>query len=97
METPKLPIPSDRLQDSITIFAAHLKQGRLKEADAPEWAMMAAALECGFALLEKEGKLHLMFDTSNPFDLALLAWCVEAQLRQKRKEQEAQASNPSLN
>ena len=97
MENPKSRIPSDRFQDALNIFEAHLKNGSLKDENAPEWAMMAAALQRGFEVLEKDGKLHLMFDTSNSFDLAILAWCVEARLRQERKVPRASIPNPSLN
>ena len=95
MEIPKLPIPSDRFQNALTIFEEHLKKAKYQDVNPPQWAMMSAALEFGFRVLEKECKLDTMFDTSNPFDLAMLAWCVEAQLRQKRKE--SQTPNPSLN
>jgi hypothetical protein len=99
MKTPESPIPSDRFQDSLKVFEDVLKKGKFKDEQPPEWALMAAALESGFQILEKEGKLPLMFDTTNPFDLALLAWCVEARNRENRKREEAlaQAPDPSRN
>ena len=97
MTSPQLPNPSDRFKSALQIFVDEFEAKPLKDKDLPQWACMAVALANAFQAFEAVGKLELMFDTSNPFDLALLAWCAEARARQRRKTAMPSTADPSRN
>ena len=75
MDIQKPTLPSERLQAVLSLFENNLKNGVMKDKSLPEWYLMASALMAAFE----------MFDTSNPFDLAMLTLCVETTVREKRK------------
>jgi len=85
MDIQKPTLPSERLQAVLSLFEKSLREGVLKDKSLPEWYYMASALMAAFEVFDKSGKTDLMFDTSNPFDMAMLTWCVETTVREKRK------------
>ena len=94
MEKAEPTMPSQKLQTVLELFEANLKEGRFKDADLPEFYVMATALMDAHASFAKAGKVPVMFDSSNPFDLAMLVWCVEAEVREKRKKEAKLATAP---
>ncbi len=79
-------LPSKRLQLAVAVFEEDFRQKAPKDQPFPEWSIMASALYSAFNVFDKAEKLGFMFDTSNPFDRAMLVWCVEVDRREKEKK-----------
>ncbi len=97
MATQKPTLPSPRLKAVLRLFETQLKEGALKDKAVPEWYVMVSALVAAFEVFDHPGKLELMFDLSNSFYQAMLVWCVEASLRERRKTAVTSAPDPSQN
>ena len=90
-------LPSEQLQKVLSIVETDLRDGILKDKSLPEWYVMATALVTAYDAFSEAGKLGLMFDATNSFDVAMLVWCAESSLREKRKNALASVPDPSHN
>ena len=80
-----LPRPSTQFQQFLAAFQKSLRSKVQKQL--PESLFMGAALTLAHKTLRKADDISAMFDADNPFDLAMLCWCTEAQLRTARRKQ----------
>ena len=91
------PWPSQGLQNILNTYETSLRKNALKDAEPPEWHIMAAALWLAYQTFEKSHELNVMFDVSNPFDLSLLTICVEAERPKKTAPITKAQSEPDPN
>jgi len=87
-------MPSKKLQTVLTLFETDLRQEKFKDAEIPEFYLMVTALMNAHSAFAKAGKVPVMFDCTNPFDMAMLVWCVEADVREKRKNEAKMETAP---
>ena len=97
MSNQKTTLPSEQLQSVLNLFEKHLKNGVLSDKSLPEWYVMATALVTAHAAFERSGQINVMFDATNSFDVAMLVWCTESSVREKRRTAVASVPDPSRN
>ena len=97
MSNQKPTLPSEQLQSVLNLFEKHLKNGVLSDKSLPEWYVMATALVTAHAAFERSGQINVMFDATNSFDVAMLVWCTESSVREKRRTAVASVPDPSRN
>ena len=97
MNNQKTTLPSEQLQSVLNLFEKHLKNGVLSDKSLPEWYVMATALVTAHAAFERSGQINVMFDATNSFDVAMLVWCTESSVREKRRTAVASVPDPSRN
>ena len=90
-------LPSEQLQSVLNLFEKHLKNGVLSDKSLPEWYVMATALVTAHAAFERSGQINVMFDATNSFDVAMLVWCTESSVREKRRTAVASVPDPTQN
>ena len=97
MSNQKPTLPSEQLQSVLNLFEKHLKNGVLSDKSLPEWYVMATALVTAHAAFERSGQINVMFDATNSFDVAMLVWCTESSVREKRRTAVALVPDPRQN
>ena len=97
MSNQKPTLPSEQLQSVLNLFEKHLKNGVLSDKSLPEWYVMATALVTAHAAFDAAGKINVMFDATNSFDVAMLVWCTESSVREKRRTAVASVPDPTQN
>ena len=97
MSNQKTTLPSEQLQSVLNLFEKHLKNGVLSDKSLPEWYVMATALVTAHAAFERSGQINVMFDATNSFDVAMLVWCTESSVREKRRTAVASVPDPRQN
>jgi hypothetical protein len=89
METPEIlkelefVLPSIELISSLAGYQSVLRQQGMRKA--PEEIVMAAAFMLMYRAHKNAGDLDVKFDPKNEFDQSMLAWCMEADRRQRAK------------
>ncbi len=79
MDNQQILTPSPDFQRNLSAFEESAQQGLVKRP--PVWLQMASGLSLAYRTLEPMGTLGIMFDQTNEFDMALLRWCLEAEIR----------------
>ena len=97
MSNQKPTLPSEQLQSVLNLGEKHLKNGVLSDKSLPEWYVMATALVTAHAAFERSGQINVMFDATNSFDVAMLVWCTESSVREKRRTAVASVPDPTQN
>ena len=97
MSNQKPTLPSEQLQSVLNLFEKHLKNGVLSDKSLPEWYVMATALVTAHAAFERSGQINVMFDATNSFDVAMLVWCTESSVREKRRTAVTSVPDPRQN